>query len=114
MAAPTASDRWCMSRRVVLTGLGVVSPLGLDLRTFRQALCDRTSGVRPIASFDPASLPVRIAAEVPGFDAKNYLEKKDRKSLKMMARAVQLAVAAARMALEDARLRPGAVDPTRF
>jgi 3-oxoacyl-[acyl-carrier-protein] synthase II len=103
-----------MSRRVVLTGLGVVSPLGLDLRAFRQALCERKSGVRPIASFDPAGLPIRIAAEVQGFDARDYLEKKDRKSLKMMARTVQLAVAAARMALEDAGLRPAHLDPARL
>ncbi len=103
-----------MTRRVVLTGLGVVSPLGLDLRALWQALCDRRGGVRPIASFDPSGLPIRIAAEVPGFDARDFLEKKDRKSLKLMARTVQLAVAAARMAREDARLGQADLAPERF
>lgn len=101
-------------RRVVLTGIGVVSPLGHDLPTFRQALCDRRSGVAPLTSFDPSGLPVRIAGEVRDFDARNYLEKKDRKSLKMMARTVQFAVAGARLALSDAKLEASSLDPARL
>lgn len=102
------------TRRVVVTGVGVVCPLGLDLATFRQALRDRRSAVRPIRAFDASALPVRIAAEIDGFDAKNYLEKKDRKSLKMMAHTVQLAVAAARLALTDAALKTPLADPNRL
>src|SRR3954470_24447005 len=101
-------------RRVVLTGLGVVSPIGLDLAGFKQALAAGKSGIRRIRSFDPSGLPVQIAGEIDGFDPKQYLEKKDRKSLKMMARTVQLPVAAARLAVDDGRLRVGEIDPARF
>src|SRR5262249_28741420 len=107
-------DRWFMSRRVVLTGLGVVSPIGIGLPAFGQALCDRTSGVAGITAFDPSGLPIHFGAEVKGFDAKLYLDKKDRKSLKLMARTVPFAVPAARMSLDDAGLNPGAIDPTRI
>src|SRR5262245_54130389 len=102
------------SRRVVLTGIGVVCPLGLTLGTFRQALRDGRSGVRAVRAFDTSALPVRIAGEVEGFDAKEYLEKKDRKSLKIMARTMQLAVAAARLAADDGGLSPGKVEPERL
>lgn len=101
-------------RRVVLTGLGVVSPLGLDLASFRQGLRERKSAVRLVRSFDASSHSIQIAAELDGFDARNYLEKKDRKSLKMMARTVQLAVAASRLALDDAGLGTPLADPTRL
>jgi 3-oxoacyl-[acyl-carrier-protein] synthase II len=108
--------RWSMSRtrRVVVTGVGVVCPLGLDLATFRRGLLDRVSGIRPVRAFDASALPVRLAGELEGFDARNYLEKKDRKSLKMMAYMVQLAVAASRLALDDAALKTPLADPDRL
>jgi 3-oxoacyl-[acyl-carrier-protein] synthase II len=101
-------------RRVVLTGTGVVTPIGLDLSSFADNLLAGRGGIARLGSFDPAALPVRIGAEVHGFDPRNYLEKKDRKALKMMVRTIQFAVAAARMALEDAGLTPGNFDPARF
>ncbi len=101
-------------RRVVVTGLGVVCPLGSDLATLRHALREGRSAVRPIRGFDAAALPVRIAAELDGFDARNYLDKKDRKLLKMMARVVQIAVAASRLALDDAQLKTPLADPNRL
>src|SRR5262249_930798 len=64
--------------------------------------------------FDPRELPVRFGGEIEEFDAKPYVDRKDRKQLKIMARTAQLAVAAARLALEDAKLAAGAVDPARF
>src|SRR5437016_1690336 len=91
-------------RRTVLTGIGILSPIGLDLNSFWQSLCQRQCGIRPIQAFDSSGLPVRIAGEVKGFDAKTYLDKKDRKSLKVMARPIQLAVAAAQKALEDGKV----------
>jgi 3-oxoacyl-[acyl-carrier-protein] synthase II len=102
------------SRRVVITGIGVLSPIGLDVASFWVSLREGRSGVRPIRSFDPSGLPVRIAGEIPDFDAKNFVEKKDRRSLKMMARTIQLAVAGAQRALEDGRVDKSKLDPTRF
>src|SRR5437588_7558878 len=102
------------ARRAVVTGLGVVSPIGLDAASYWEALCSGRSGVRPIESFDPSGLPTRIAGEVRDFDAKQYLDKKDRKSLKVMTRPIQLAVAGAQAALDDAAVNKEALDPTRF
>jgi 3-oxoacyl-[acyl-carrier-protein] synthase II len=102
------------ARRVVVTGIGLVTPIGLGLPAFRESLHAGRGGVRALRSFDAAALPVRIGAEVEGFDARVYLEKKDRKNLKMMVRTIQLAVAGARLALGEGRLDPGALDPGRF
>ena len=70
MAAP--------SRRVVITGIGIISPIGLDVASYWRSLEEGRSGIRPIQSFDASGLPVRIAGEIPDFDAKNFVEKKDR------------------------------------
>ena len=101
-------------RRVVVTGLGLATPIGLDLGAFRRSLQAGRSGVRAIRSFDASALPVRIGAEIDDFDAKQFLEKKDRKNLKMMVRTIQLAVAGARLALDEGRLGVGAVEPARL
>jgi 3-oxoacyl-[acyl-carrier-protein] synthase II len=102
------------SRRAVITGMGLVSPVGTTPAAFWQSLCAGRSGVRPIRTFDPAGLPVRFAGEIPDFDARNYVEKKDRKSLKVMARTIQLAVAAAQRTLEDGKVDKNSLDKTRF
>jgi 3-oxoacyl-[acyl-carrier-protein] synthase II len=102
------------TRRAVITGVGILNPIGLAPASFWQSLLDRRSGVRGIRSFDASGLPVRIAGEVEGFDAKQYLDKKDRKSLKVMARPIQLAVAGAQAALNDAAIDKQRLDPTRF
>jgi 3-oxoacyl-[acyl-carrier-protein] synthase II len=102
------------TRRAVITGIGAITPLGLDLESFRQALREGRSGVRPIQSFDASALPVRFGGEVIGFDARNYLAKKDRKRLNVMVRTTQLAVGAAQLAVDDARLDTRQVDATRF
>jgi 3-oxoacyl-[acyl-carrier-protein] synthase II len=101
-------------RRAVLTGIGVLNPVGQAPDSFWEALRAGRSGVRTIQAFDPSGLPTRIAGEVPGFDAKKYLAKEHRKSLKAMARGIQLAVAGAQLALDDARVDPAKLDPTRF
>jgi 3-oxoacyl-[acyl-carrier-protein] synthase II len=102
------------SRRTVLTGVGLITPIGRDLGTFWAALREGRGGVRRIASFDPSALPVQVGGEVHDFDAKDYVEKKDRKRLNQMVRTVQFAVAAARLALDDAALDRGRIDPERF
>ena len=88
-------------RRVVVTGLGVVSPVGIGTRDFWRSLCEGVSGVEKITRFDISSYPVQIAAEVKGFDSLQYMEKKD---LKKMDLFIQYALAAAVMSAEDAKL----------
>ena len=90
-------------RRVVITGMGCVTPLGIGREAYWNALITGKSGVRRIETFDPSSFPVQIAAEVPSFDWQSQLNPKDRKHV---ARTVPLALAAAREALEDAKLFP--------
>lgn len=102
------------SRRAVLTGIGVLSPLGLDLDSFWHNLLAGRSGVRPIAAFNAGGLPVRIAGTLAEFEAKKYLDKSQRKSLKVMARSIQLSVAAAQLALNDSGVDKEKLDPTRF
>jgi 3-oxoacyl-[acyl-carrier-protein] synthase II len=102
------------TRRAVITGVGLVTPIGLGAASFWESLRAGRGGVRPIQSFDASALPVRIGAEVTDFDPCHYLEKKDRKILKVMARTSQFAVAAARMAADDADLGRAAPNPERF
>ncbi len=100
--------------RAVLTGVGVVSPIGLDAASFHRSLHEGRSGIRAVRSFDASALPVRFGGEVVGFDACRYLDKKDRKRLSIMAPTVQFAVASAQLAAADAALDPNQLDPTRF
>lgn len=90
-------------RRVVITGMGCVTPLGIGRENFWNALLEGKSGVRTIQAFDVSSSPVKIAAEVPDFDWESQISPKDRKHV---PRTVPLALAAAREALEDARIFP--------
>lgn len=101
-------------RRTVFTGLGLITPIGATPEAFWEALLAGRSGIKPISLFDPAGLPSRIAGEISDFDAKVYFDKKDRKSLKMMARAIQLGVAASLLALRDADVSAERIDPTRI
>ncbi len=87
--------------RVVVTGLGVITPLGLDTETFWSRLLSGESGIDRIASFDPSDLEVQIAAEVKGFDPKDFM---DFKAARRMDRFAQFAVAAAGQAIRDAGL----------
>src|SRR3712207_3572017 len=89
-------------RRVVITGLGCVTPLGIGREAFWRALVEGESGIRRIESFDVSDSPVKIAAEVRGFDWERELNAKDRRHV---ARTVPLALAAAREAVADAGLQ---------
>jgi 3-oxoacyl-[acyl-carrier-protein] synthase II len=99
-------------REVVITGLGVVSPIGIGRDAFNASLRNGRSGIRPITLFDASGVPVRFAGEVTDFDPKQYV--RPRKSLKVMAREIQFGFAAADMALQDAKLDPAREDPDRF
>ncbi|NLV72986.1 MAG: beta-ketoacyl-ACP synthase II [Actinobacteria bacterium] len=85
-------------KRVVITGLGIISPVGTGKDVFLQALLAGRSGVRRIARFDTTEFPVKIGAEVRDFDALAFI---DKKWAKRMDRYAQYGVAAATMALED-------------
>lgn len=87
--------------RVVVTGLGVISPVGLDVPTMWQNLVAGRSGIGPITHFDASDWAVRIAGEVRGFDPVNYMPAKE---ARRMDRFVQFAVAATQQAMAQARL----------
>ena len=89
----------CMKRRVVVTGLGIVSPLGIGVKENETALFAGSSGVDFIKTFTPdENFPVKIAGEVKGFDPEKYIDHKD---VKKMDRFIHYAVACSKMALED-------------
>ena len=90
-----------MSRRVVITGLGMVSPLGIGVEKTWQALVQGKSGVIRITKFDPTGFDTQIAAEVKDFVPENFMEKKE---IKRMDIFIQYAMASAMMAMEDAQL----------
>ncbi|MBI3406473.1 MAG: beta-ketoacyl-[acyl-carrier-protein] synthase family protein [Acidobacteria bacterium] len=94
-------------RRVVITGLGVVSPNGVGRENFARALREGTSGVRRISLFDPTEGPVHIAGEITDLPQNGYVIEKDRPHV---SRTVLLGIAASEEALEDAGLKPEALD----
>jgi 3-oxoacyl-[acyl-carrier-protein] synthase II len=100
--APQPDPVWVNNQpedqRVVITGLGVVSPLGIGIDAFWNGLVEGRSGIRQITLCDPGDSPSRIAAEVVDFNPLDYV---DAKEARRMSRASQFAVAAARMALAD-------------
>lgn len=115
-----------MSRRVVITGVGPVSPIGLGATDFWNALVEGRSGIRLLRSFDPAEFPSRIGGEIDGLSVGDAVPKGYRKAAKIMARDIVLAVVAAYHAVRDAGLNtkclvergeaagPPNVDSTRF
>ena len=97
-------------RRVVVTGLGLVSPVGIGVDESWSALVAGKSGVGPITLFDASSFPTRIAGEVKGFDATQFM---DRKEVRRNDRFIHFALASADMAVKDAGLDMSKVDPER-
>src|SRR5205807_3974035 len=102
------------SRRTVISGIGALNALGQNAASVWDGFLQGRSGIRAIRNFDASGLPVRIAGEVLGFDAKTFVEKKERKSLRMMARTIEFAVAAAQLALTDGAVDQSKLDRTRF
>lgn len=97
-------------RRVVITGLGAVTPVGLSAGESWQAVKDGVCGIAPITQFDSTGMKVHLAAEVKGFDPANYMAKPEAKH---MGRFTQFAVASAREALADAAFDPAQADLDR-
>ena len=91
-----------MSRRVVVTGVGLLTPLGIGTELSWGAILASESGIAGITAFDAAAFSCRIAGEVKGFDPGNYIEKKE---IKKMGRFIQFAIAAADFALKDSELQ---------
>lgn len=109
-----------MSRRVLITGVGAISGLGLTTSDFWSGLLAGRSSLAPITRFDPAGFASRLASEVPEFAIKDFVPKHYRKATKVMARDIELAVLAARNAVLDAGLvtrgvlEEGATTPTTY
>ncbi len=99
-----------MSRRVVVTGLGAITPIGLGVEEFWQSIKEGKIGFAPISKFDASEYKCHIAAEVKGFEGKNYMDAKTAKRMELFS---QYAVAAAKEAMEDAGIDMEKEDPYR-
>ena len=98
-------------RRVVITGVGAVTPLGLEKKQIWSALCEGKSGIKPITSFDTSAHEVHFGGEVSDFDPTKWFEIKEARRLDRFA---QFAVVAAILAIEDAGLKLEGFDQTRI
>lgn len=98
-------------RRVVVTGMGAVTPLGLTVDEYWRGLIEGRSGIGPLTLCDPSDLSCKVAGEVKGFDPCDFMS---RKQARHMARFSQFAIAAARMAIEHARLDLSQEDAERL
>jgi 3-oxoacyl-[acyl-carrier-protein] synthase II len=99
-----------MKKRVVVTGVGVVTPIGIGVEAFWDSLKNGRSGVGRLTFFDTTDYPCKIDAEVKGFDPEKYI---DKKTIRRMDRFTQFALAAADMAIRDAGLDTAKLDPER-
>jgi 3-oxoacyl-[acyl-carrier-protein] synthase II len=97
-------------RRVVVTGLGMISPLGVGNEPTWQGLTEGRSGIGRITKFDASDYPCQIAGEVQGFEPEKYIEKKE---VKKSDTFIHYAVAAAQFAVDDAKFDPSKEDPDR-
>ena len=97
---------------VVITGVGVISPLGLDIREVHQRLCRGESAAGPVTGFDTAPFPSRFGCQIKGFHGKDWIE--NRKNLKLMTPAVQYGLAAIKLAVQNAGLAPQSTHPERL
>lgn len=98
-------------RRVVITGLGAVTPIGLGKDEYWNALAEGKNGIDYITNFDTAQHSTKIAGEVKGFDPEKWLDKKD---ARRADKVVQFAVAAADMAIEDSKIDLASIDKEKF
>ena len=101
-----------MKRRVVVTGLGAVSPLGLTIHETWQNLLEGKSGIDRIRIFDASEFPTKIAGEVKGFDFDRWM--KNDPALNHATRSTFFALQAAEEAFKDSNLRFFNIDPQRF
>jgi 3-oxoacyl-[acyl-carrier-protein] synthase II len=100
-----------LSRRVVITGLGAITPVGNNVETFWNNIKSGVSGIDFITRFDTTEFKVKIAAEVKGFDPLVYMDRKEAKRMDVFS---QFAIASAAQAVEDSKLDLEAIDKNRF
>jgi len=98
-------------RRVVVTGLGVVSPIATGKEDYWQALKDGKNGIGPLTTFDASDSPIPFGADIKDFEPSQWM---DNKEAKRSDRVIQFAVAAADLAVADAKLDTGSLDPYKF
>ncbi len=107
---------WCFpmvdETEIVITGIGVVSPIGIGKTPFWNSLQESRNGVMTIEAYDPSALPIRFGGEIQDFDPKAHV--KPRKSLKVMCREIQTGFSAGALAMTDAGLEHGSVEPDRL
>jgi 3-oxoacyl-[acyl-carrier-protein] synthase II len=101
------------SARVVITGLGTVSPLGLTVGDMWDGLCAGRCGISKITAFDPAGFDCQLAGQVPDYKIQQYVPKSHRKAVKLMSKDIELAVIAANGALTDSGLITKGIDPEK-
>lgn len=99
-----------MGRRVVVTGMGAITPIGLSVEEFWQSVKEGKTGFAPITKFDASDFKCHIAAEVKGFEGKNHMDPKTAKRMELFS---QFAVAAAKEAIEDSGIDLEQEDPYR-
>jgi len=99
------------SARIVITGLGAVSPLGLTVGQMWDGLCSGRCGISKITAFDPVGFSCKLAGQVPDFKIQQYVPKAQRKAAKLMCRDIELAVVAADEALRNSGLITKGIDP---
>ena len=97
-------------RRVAVTGLGAITPIGIGKENFWNALIAGKNGIAKITRFDPSDISARIAGEVPDFEPTQFIDKKE---LKRMDRYTQFAIAASKLAIDDAKLDVEKIDGDR-
>lgn len=98
--------------RVVVTGIGVISPIGIGTDAFWQNLIAGRTGISSLTAFPTSDLPSKLAAEIRDFDPLQHIYHK--KYIKVMSRDIQLGVAAASMAVKNSQISRGTIDPDRF
>jgi 3-oxoacyl-[acyl-carrier-protein] synthase II len=106
----TTEKGWVLPKRVVVTGVGVVSPIGIGKEAFWQALISGRCGIGMVTHFDASSYPCKFAGEVNNFIATDYI---DPKSARRLSRGTQFAIVSTQKAIEDANLDLGKEDPYR-
>ena len=89
-------------RRIVVTGMGPITPLGIGINKTWNSLCEGKSGIKKISKFDPSGLKTQIAGEVTDFDLNSYMDKKLQKRSDPF---LQFAIAASKIAIEDAKVK---------
>src|SRR5712691_3415083 len=109
--APTLSTFRMSKRRIVITGIGMISPLGIGNEPTWQGLIEGRSGIGCITKFNANDFAVKIAGEVRGFNPEDWIEKKE---VKKSDTFIHYAVAAAQMAIDDAKFDHKTVDSDRF